>query len=118
MSTERDQKSAITMKASDYVTQVRRLLDSMEVTLDEPGRDSPHAYAELVRLTARIRDVSSIYGDGIALAAHQQPARVSLRRLSGNLGRSVNYLRARLQAQAAEAADTTADRDDEVTTNV
>lgn len=105
LSTSREQTSAMTQRASDFVVETQRVLDSLSLLLESPGRNTDHAYAEMVRLTAQVRDTSQVYAEHLALTAYQEPAALSLRRLSSALGMSVNTFRRRLTALADSADD-------------
>lgn len=88
----------MTQKASDFIAETQRVLDSMALLLESPGRSPDHSYAEMVRLAAQVRDTAQIHAEHLALTAYQEPAALSLRRLAAALGISVNTLRRRIQA--------------------
>lgn len=95
-SATRQQTSAMTRQASAFLLETQRVLDSIALVLDNPGRNVEHSYAELVRLAAQVRDTSKVYAEHLALTAYQEPSTLSLRRLAPALGVSVNTLRRRL----------------------
>jgi len=96
---------AMTQQASTFIVEVQRVLDSMLLLLDNPGRNSEHSYAEMVRLAAQVRDTSKIYAENLAITAYQEPAALSLRRLAAALGVTVNTLRRRLDQLSTDHAD-------------
>lgn len=85
-------------QATGFITDMQRILDSLALLIDHPGRNNEHAYVEMVRLTAQARDTASEAADGMATTAREQPAVVSLPRLSSALGVSKNTLRKRITA--------------------
>lgn len=95
-STTREQTSAMTTQAADYLVEARRTLDSLELLLDSPGRSTEHTYAEMIRLTAQARQLSQVYAETLALTAYQDPTALSLRKIASALGISVNTFRRRL----------------------
>lgn len=94
----REQTSAMTQQASDFLVETQRVLDSLSLLLDSPGRNADHSYAEMVRLTAQVRDTAQIHAEHLALTAYQEPAALSLRRLAAALGISVNTFRRRISS--------------------
>lgn len=98
VSTTREQTSAMTQKASSFVIETRRVLDSMELLLDNPGRNKEHSYAEMIRLASQARVTSQVYAENLALTAYQEPAALSLRKIASALGVSVNTFRRRLDS--------------------
>lgn len=101
----REQTAAMTRNASDFVVETQRILDSLSLLLESPGRNTDHAYAEMVRLAAQARDTSQVYAEHLAFTAYQEPAALSLRRLADALGMSVNTFRRRLQALTTDSED-------------
>lgn len=105
VSATREQTGAMTHQASTLVTEASRALDSLTLLLENPGRNSEHAYVEMVRLASQLRDLSQVHAEILALTAYQGPSNVSLRRLAAALGMSVNTLRRRISGLTAEATD-------------
>lgn len=88
----------MTTQASDFLVEAHRVLDSLALVLESPGRNPEHSYAETVRLVAQLRETSQIYAEQLALTAYQEPAALSLRRLAAAQGVSVNTFRRRITA--------------------
>lgn len=97
-SSTREQTSSMTQQASDFLIEAQRVLDSLALLLESPGKGTDHSYVEMVRLTAQARETSRIYAEQLALTARQRPSEISLRRLATALGVSVNTLQRRLSA--------------------
>lgn len=95
----------MTQQGAAFVAETRRVLDSMTLLMDSPGRNPDHAYVEMVRLIAQARDTSAVYAENMALTAYQEPAALSLRKLSAALGVSVNTFRRRLASLRRDLDD-------------
>lgn len=95
----------MTQQASTFVMETRRVLDSIELLLDHPGRNRAHSYAELIRLVSQVKQNSQVSSENLALTAHQQPAALSLRRTASALGVSVNTFRRRRDSLHKDYAD-------------
>lgn len=105
LSTTREQTAAMTQHASAFVVEAQRTLDSLSLLLESPGRNTDHAYAEMIRLAAQARDTSQVYAEHLAFTAYQEPSALSLRRLAAALGMSVNTFRRRIQALTTDSED-------------
>lgn len=98
VSATREQTSAMTQQASDFLVETQRVMDSLSLLIENPGRNVDHSYAEMVRLTAQVRDTAQVHAEHLALTAYRKPAALSLRRLAAALGISVNTFRKRLSS--------------------
>lgn len=95
----------MTQQASDFLVDTQRVLDSLSLLLESPGRNVDHSYVEMVRLTAQVRDTAQVHAEHLALTAYQEPAALSLRRLAAALGVSVNTFRRRISALGKDYDD-------------
>lgn len=105
VSATREQTSAMTQQASDFLVETQRVMDSLSLLIENPARSTDHTYAEMIRLTAQVRDTAQVHAEHLALTAYRKPAALSLRRLSAALGISVNTFRRRISSLSKDYAD-------------
>lgn len=92
-------------QAADFVFEAQRVLDSLSLLVENPGRNSDHSYVEMVRLAAQVRDTAQVHAEHLALTAYRKPSSISLRRLAAALGISVNTFRRRLGSLSQDYSD-------------